>query len=413
MKTTEIIRRTLTLLVLAGIAFVVAGCNEEPPAGLYDTSWTSGAKPVVSNVSIPTQDGLANVTVHTITGTGFSPVLADNIVFFDATPGIMISATTTQLMVKAPNLVKDTILLKVAVQGASLFSDPVKRRLIAPVTDYGQWKTADETYGIAVDASGAVYGSVLSGGVGAGVKKFNGDGTRSDYSPVLSSTVPRWNSMKFGPGGYLFVCARNIVWRIPPGGGTAAVWQSVTGSAAASDIDFDANNNLWVAGIGNSNIYRVRSADKNVKPFACRGDMRAVRVYNGYVYVGGKRDSLEKVFRFPIVTADSLGAEEEYFNLTGVYGVNKGGIYALTFSADGVLYIGTDHADGIRLVNPDRSSQTMYPGVLFPKNISFAWGTGFFLFTSRTGGVNADGSAVTNALLQINTQKDGAPTYGR
>jgi hypothetical protein len=405
-------RAAFGLLILAGMGIAGTGCNKDTPQSLYDPTYTPNARPVVTSFTT-VNPGLAGVTIFTITGANFSAVAGDNIVFFNASPGTVLSATPTQLRVQAPYLVKDTVLIKVAVRGATLFSDPpIQYKLEAPSLDFGQWKTADETYGVVTDAAGGVYASTLTGGVGIGVKKFNGDGTRTDYSPVLSSTVPRWNSMKFGTGGYLYVCARNILWRIPPGGGAAAVFQSVTGSVAVSDIDFDANNNIWAVGIGNVNIYRIRTADKNIKAFACRGDMRAVRVYAGHVYVGGKRDSLEKVFRFPIVTPDSLGAEQEYFNLTGIYGVNNGGIYAMTFNTDGDLYIGTDHPDGIRLVHSNGSSETMYSGTLLPKNISFAWGTGSSLFVSRTGGILA-GASVANALLRINTLKTGAPQYGQ
>jgi hypothetical protein len=414
MKTLRLLFLIAAALVVGALLLGVIGCKEDPPESLFDPTYVSSARPVVTGVS-PASPGLAGVTTLTFTGSNFSATASENLVFFDASVGTVLGATPTQLRVLVPKLVKDTILIKIAVKGATLFSDPpIQYKLEPPFVDYGKWKTVDQTFGVAVDAAGVVYASTLSKAVGIGVQRYNGDGTRSEYSPRLSSTVPLWNSMKFGTGGYLYVCARNILWRIPPGGGAAATYQTVTGATSATDIDFDANSNIWVAGIGNSNIYRVRTADKNVKPFACRGDMRAVKVYAGYVYVGGKRDSLEKVFRFPIITADSLGAEEEYFNLTSVFGVNGGGIFAMTFNTDGDLYIGTDHVDGIRLVHADKTSERMYPGILLPKNISFAWGiSGPSLYVSRTGGILADGSTVPDALLSINTQKTGAPTYGR
>ncbi len=402
------------LLLLAGTGLGVIGCNKETPDSIYDPSYVPNARPVVSSYTT-VMPNLAGVTIFTFTGANFSSVAGDNIVFYNAAPGTILNASPTQLRVRVPYLVDDTVMIRIAVRGATMFSDPpIQYRLAAPDVNFGLWKTVDQTYGVAIDAAGGVYASTMSGGNGVGVKKYNGDGTRTDYSPRYSSTIQTWNSMKFGPGGYLYVCARNILFRIPAGGGTPVAFQPVTGASNASDIDFDANNNIWVAGISNSSIYRVRTADKNVRGFACRGDMRAVRVYSGYVYVGGKRDSLEKVYRFPIVTPDSLGPEEEYFNLSTVYGVGGGGIYALTFNTDGDMYVGTDNPEGIRLVHPDRSSEAMYVGVLLPKSISFAWQPGgAWLFVSRTGGVLADGSSVKDALMKYDTQKSGAPTYGR
>lgn len=413
MKTRKF-RFAVGMLMLAGAGVAGFGCNETPPDSLYDPAYVPNGPPVVTSYT-EVSPKLAGVTVLTFTGRNFSSAPGDNLVFFNSTLGSVLNASSTQLRVRAPYLIDDTVMIRIAVRGATKFNDPsIQYKLTAPDVDFGQWKTADETYGVAIDASGGVYASTLTGGLGIGVKKYNGDGTRADYSPRLSSTVPLWNSMKFGPGGYLYVCARNILFRIPPGGGTAASFQVVTGAANATDIDFDANNNIWVAGTGNSNIYRIRTSDKNLKAFPCRGDMRAVRVYSGYVYVGGLRDSLEKVYRFPIVTPDSLGAEEEYFNLSSVYGVGGGKIYALTFNTDGDMYVGTDNPEGIRLVHPDRSSEAMYVGVLLPRSISFAWQPGgAWLFVSRTGGVLANGSTVKNALMMYDTQKSGAPTYGR
>jgi hypothetical protein len=411
---TKNLRAVFGLLILAGGGIALFGCNETPPDSLYDPSWTSNARPVVASYTT-LWPNLAGVTIFTFSGSNFSSAPVDNVVFFNATPGTVLSAAPTQLKVRVPYLIKDTVFIRMAVRGSSMFSDPpIQYKLEQPDVNFGLWKTKDETYGLAIDASGGVYASTLSGGIGIGVKRYNGDGTRDDYSLPPSSTIPRYNNMKFGPGGYLYVCARYILWRIPPGGGTAATYLAVTGAANATDIDFDANNNIWVVGTGNSNIYRIRTSDKNLKAFPCAGDMRAVRVYSGYVYVGGMRDSLEKVFRFPIVTPDSLGAEEEYFNLTSVYGVNGGGIYAMTFNTDGDMYLGTDNPEGIRLVHADRTSEPMFVGVLLPKVISFAWSpTGSWLFFSRTGGVLANGTSVTNALMKVNTQRTGAPTYGR
>jgi hypothetical protein len=412
MKTLRIPVLLAAVLLCAAVLLLVAGCKEDPPESLFDPAYVSKAQPVITSYTT-LRPNLAGVTVFTFAGSNFSANADEDIVFFDGTRASVLSASATQLRVLAPYIVKDTVIIKVAVKGATMFTDPIPYKLEAPTKDFGQWKTADEAYGIAYGPDDTLYASLLSGGVGIGVKKIRGDGTRRDYSPAFSSAVNLWTSMKFGPGGLLYTVARNFIFRIPAGGNAAAVrWATISGASRIVDIDFDANNNLWACGTGNTNIYRIRTSDANVKAFACAGDMRAVRVYAGYVYVGGLRGTDEKVFRFPIVTADSLGSEQEYFNLTSVYGSSGGGIQAMTFNTDGDLYIGTDNAEGIRIVHADKTSEAMYPGIMLPKNISFAWGSGSSLYVSRTGGVLPSGS-VTNALMWVNTQKTGAPTYGR
>jgi hypothetical protein len=200
---------------------------------------------------------------------------------------------------------------------------------------------------------------------------------------------------------------RNIIFRIPPAGGASAIWLSGGGLGQLSDLDFDANGNIWAAG-ANGNIYRVSPA-KVVKSFPLVATLRAVRVYNNAVYVGGldRLDSLEKVWKFPVIGTDSLDAGQEYFNLTSVYGTNSYGVYAMTFSADGDLYIGTNAAEGIRLVHPGKTSEAYYPGVIKGATVALAWGKGVELFQSRSS-VPGPASAV-----KLNAQKNGAPYYGR
>jgi hypothetical protein len=131
-----------------------------------------------------------------------------------------------------------------------------------------------------------------------------------------------------------------------------------------------------------------------------------VRVYNGYLYIGAKRDSLDKVWRLPVV-GDSLGTEEEYFSVSAIYGANTSGVFGLAFNTDGDMYVGTDGAAGILLVHPDHSSESYYNGLILPSTIYLTWGSGSDLFQGRTGTANP------KTIVRINTQKTSAPYYGR
>ncbi len=173
----------------------------------------------------------------------------------------------------------------------------------------------------------------------------------------------------------------------------------------AADLDFDNSGNIWAAGTGTA-FFRIKSTERSVKPFPFTGAVRSVRVFGNYLYLGGKRDSLEKVWRYRIFSADSVGPEEEYFNLSAVYGVNMGGVYAITFNSDGDMYVGTDAADGIRLVHPGGTSEPMYPPLIAPQPIGFAWGSGSTLYYSRGG------AAATHVIIWVNAEKTSAPYYG-
>jgi len=350
---------------------------------------------------------LANVTLLTITGRNCSPVAQQNLVLFDAVQAEVLQASATQLQVRAPNLVKDSIVVKVAVNTSQHFSQTMVYKLEAAAVEFGKFAPSESPSGVECDTAGNVYVSISSADVNLiGVKKITPSGDRSDYSPAFTTSVSNWRNMRFGPGGAMFcVTARNIIFRIPPGGGASAIWLSGGGLTSLYDLDFDQDGNIWTAGPG-SNIYRVRQ-DKNVKAFPFVATTRAVRVFNGAVYVGGKRDSLEKVWRLPIISADSLGPAEEYFNFSSLYGANSFGVYSITFSSDGDLYAGTDAPEGIVLIHPGGSSEPLYPGVLFPTCSAIAWGKGNEVYEARTG------TAEAATLVRVNAQKPGAPYYGR
>lgn len=415
MNTPMMFFRTLLCLIAIAVAgsFFTA-CEEEPPASLYDPGRVGGPTPTIASVA-PNDSALAGVSTVIITGTNFSTTPANNLVFFNASPATVLQATTTQLTVRAPVLIKDSISIKVSVLGSELFSNVLQYKLVAAVVEFGMVPTVEDPQGIACNARGDVFVSLLStSNSGLGVKKVTPVGVRTNYAAPFSTSINKWTSMKVGPGDTIYAAAnRNAIFiLIPLGPDTArsAPWANVgpAGTTSVYDFDFDAQKNIWVGG-SNSAIYRVRRSDRNVKTFSFAGEARAVRVYNGYLYIGGQTssDSREKIVRFQIVSADSLGPQETYFDFTAAY--NGPAVYAVTFANDGDMFVGTDSLAGsIVLVHPNLSSEPFYPGLLSGKSVSFGYGTGTELYVSRTGNSNAE-----KRVIRINTQKLGAPYYGR
>jgi hypothetical protein len=385
----------------------LAGCEEDPPSSLYNSSRNGGLTPSIVSIT-PSDSALAGVTAVVITGTNFSVTPVENLVFFNASQATVLQASATQLTVRAPVLIGDSISLKIAVQGSELFSNVLQYKLVAAVSQFGAGTATEIPAGITCDNQGNVYVSLQNeAGVGLGVKKFTPAGARSDFGGL---GAPSWTGLKIGPADTLFA-ARNLaaLYRIPETG-TPSIWRTIgsPGSPGILDLDFDQQLNIWAAGSRDS-LYRV-TRSRVVKSFPFRGTIRAVRVFQGFLYVGGLIDTVEKVVRFPIVSADSLGAPEVYFNLTENFPVpSKPRVNALTFVADGDLFVGTDStASTIVLVHPDRTSEPFYPGLLTGQAVSLAYGIGPDLYVSTTGSV-----AAHKRVLRVNTERPGAPYYGR
>lgn len=383
------------------MAFMVWSCADTSAPSIYDPSFQSAPTPAITAIS-PTGLGLAAATPLTIAGTNFSSTIANNFVFFDGLKATLTQATTTQLSFIAPNLVKDSIKVRVSVLGATDFSNTVFYRLDASVTSFGPLGTFDQPYGIACDTAGNVFVSLTASLAGIGVKKFTPAGVKTDYSPVVGT---RWSGMKIGPGGFLYTARiLPVIYRIPPGGGSAVIWVGPSsGIGPVLDFDFDAQGNVWACA-NDVAISRVKP-DLSVKTFPFIANARTARVFNGYLYVGALVDAVEAIWRFSIVSADSLGSVEKYFDMSQ-YGVPGTGANAITFSSDGNMYVGINGPDGIILVRSDKTWEKYYQGLFSPTVYSFAWGKGSDLYAS----VEKTGST---ALLKINTQKTSAPYYGR
>ncbi|HEX7574200.1 MAG TPA: IPT/TIG domain-containing protein [Bacteroidota bacterium] len=397
--------RTLSLAT-AVLFGTFSGCTKKPDPSLYDPNWQSLPAPTITSIS-PPKPALAGVSTVTITGTNFSPAKANDVVYFDATSAAILTASATQITARAPNVVKDSILVTVAVLGSQYFSNYFAYNLAAAVVTFPLLVPGEVPYGIECDTSGNLYVSMISGGTGVGVKKITPDGTRADFSPQFSSAVNHWTGMKFGPGHFLYAAAgRNIVFRMPAGGGASAVWASALGGTV-SDIDFDQQGNLWGAGPGGVIVEVKQDLTKKSFPFA--GTASSARVFGGNLYVAAHRDSLVKIWSLPII-GDSLGAEQVYFDFGSHYSGYDA--FAITFASDGSLFVGTNAPAAIVLVHPDQTFEPYYPGLLLPQPIAFAWGKGTTMYLSRGGSANP------TILQKLNMQTSStpyasAPYYGR
>lgn len=402
--------RNRVLVLTMAIGFV-SGCKVDPPASLYDPNYADRPAPAITTIDPPAV-ALAAVTTITITGSNFSPDKTLNQVYFDDTPGTVMSASATQLTVISPILIKDSVAIRVSVMGATLFSNIMYYKLAAAVAQFGVDPQVNENpYGIDCDTSGALYASLLktSDGSRIGIIKFTPAGARSSspYSPPPAAPVLKWSAIKMGPGGVLYAAwGVAALYRIPAGGGAYAFWpvspSGVLGSV--NDIDFDASGNLWAAGNG-TKICRVTPAG-TVKAFPFTANIRAVRVFNGALYIGGLQGTTEAVWRSTIVSSDSITPPALYYDNSAHYAPQNPQVTAITFAIDGDMYVGTDATDGILVVKPTGAASALYPGLLGPTPLAFAWGAGTELYASRGGGT-------LNRILRINTLKQGAPYYGR
>lgn len=393
-------RVACALLVVAVLMALGLSCEKEKPIGLYDPHVTFNPDPVITAMD-PPDSALAGLVNIAVIGQNFSQTPANNFVYFGKTRVSALEATPTRLVVKSPNVISDSLGVKVAVLGALSFSNVVKYKLVRGVFEWGGFGDFDDPYVVECDKDENLY--VVLGS--RNVEKVTPAGERTVYGTVPFA-LP--TGAKMGPGGYLYVARRSTnVYRVPPGGGSAEKWTTAPGRV--DDFDFGPDGTMYAGGKGEQ-LYRIKP-DGTAAAVASYPNtyIRAVRVFNGHVYVGGRDDTQggRFIWRNQIRGDGSLVEKEVYFEWSARVDT-LAEVLSLTFAADGDLYVGTDAPEGVVVVHPDGSFDPLYPGVLEPSSNYLSWGNDNFLYLCRRSE-----DPKKKRVLKINMLKPGAPYYGR
>lgn len=402
------IYKILTLSSISIILLFFASCSEDITPSLYELSPQSLPTPVITSIT-PSNQALAGVTPLTINGSNFSTTLKNNFVYFNGKPGTVQSASANQLVVIPPNVVADTVLVKVSVLQSDNFSNIYQYKLVSPWEVYYPFDPiAEKAYGIIIDNSSNLLVNLYD----IGIWKVTPDKQKSLYIP--KGNTQKWDNFRFGPANELYGArsARGI-WKLVENVAPASPWAAPSAGTLIA-LEFDNLQNLWTLNASN-NLFRIKQ-DKSITSFPFTGVLRAIRIFDNAVYVGASKDNIEGVWKIPILPDGSLGTEELYFDITNVKLGAK--VTAIAFAADGDLIIGTDKGPNpILVVKPDKSSKELYPGVIGANSVvSMYWpSTGTSLFFVRGEERDAAGTKilVSQTPIRIEMEKSGAPYYGQ
>ncbi|MDZ7294046.1 MAG: IPT/TIG domain-containing protein [candidate division KSB1 bacterium] len=394
--------RRFACALVVGAVLVAAGlnCEKERPIGLYDPAQKYNPDPIITSLE-PADSALAGLVTVTVNGQNFSPIAQNNFVYFGKTRVPTLEASPVRLVVKSPNVVADAIPVKVAVLGALSFSNVVNYKLVRGVFTIGGYGEFDEPYVVECDRDENVF--VVLGS--RNVEKITPAGEKQVYGTVPFS-LP--SGIKMGPGGYLYVGRRSTsFYRIPPGGGAAVKW--ITAPGRIDDFDFASDGTMYAGGKGDF-LYNIKP-DGSAAAVADYPNtyIRAVRVFEDYVYIGGRDDATGRhyVWRNRINPDGTLAPKEVYFDWGSRIDTTSE-VQAITFAQDGDLYIGTNAPQAVVVVHRDGSFEPLYPGVLEPASNYLAWGNSNFLYICRRSE-----DPKKKAVLKVNMLKQGAPYYGR
>lgn len=381
-----------------GLLFLL-GCADEVAPTLMDIPPGGQPDPIINSVE-PANVALAGITKLTITGTNFSATKENNSVYFNGKPGTIISSTTTQLEVVSAVVVADTVLIKVAVFGAEQFSNSFMYKLEAAVTELYPFKAvlSEFPYAVTVDPLENVYVSLS----GKGTKKIDPQGNISDFAPGNTATA-FFSSMTFASDNSIYGVKKiKGVYKVTENTIPVAFVSSAQGiTQNVNCINYDKNRNVLWAGANNGTVYRI-TLNKDVKKFTISGNCNALRVTANTIYAVASDNNKELIWKIPVISADSLGTPELYFDVSsGIDSLIK--ISDIVVDQDGYLYIGTDkETDPIYVIHPDKSFEIFYSGIFNSAVYSLVWGNDKYVYMSNTI------KSVNTTIFKIDMQKLGS-----
>ena len=403
--------RILSLFrIILPISLVMFSC-EDPnyPENIWDEDDQGNASPSISSVE-PEGSAFAGIDTLTINGQNFSENTSANLVYFNNMLGNVINATSTSLKVVTPNLVSDSVQIRVAVQGAFLFADHSSLyTLTAAVSDYGPFDQFTDIFSLDLDRDENLIVS-MDGSPNA---EFWIVDTNQD-SAVWSGALAKASGMKLGPtGSVYFVNYQRFLYKDEQGTPkeNSEIFKRLNGNA--TDLDFDSYGNLFVGGAG-STIDVVDINDdggltsgvteaKNLDTL----DILSLRVLNDYLYVLTTTvTSDQAIYKMQILDdSGSLGDIELVFDWSS-YTNKLSSALCFTLSEAGDLFVGSDSDDQPLTYIQNGNASGFYSSILTAPISYMAWGNSNYLYLINK-------TEETNRVQRVDTRMSGADYYGR
>ncbi len=425
----------ITLIILAGCFF---SCEEpDYPDNIYSENPEVLPDPTISNVS-PADSAFSGIGIVTITGQNFSTRVDQNLVYFNGTTGIVQSASATELVVKAPNIVADSVKIQVAVIGAYEFGEWNNYGLYPPVIKWGTFDPlGTNLWGLEIDndenmvisdRSNKILYRVFSNGEVDSLEF-------GDYSPRLQAFA-----IRLGPSDtYYMAMNHKSVYTIEEGGREDA-WADLPNRTKAYALDFASTGILYAGGQRNV-LYQIdiNSGETDFVPADTLPDgilINSVRVFEDYVYMIGDYsgdDSLavqNGIWRCEIISADSVAPAELVIDWDDALGANATKPLDLSFDASGNMFVGVDYMDpscyeclgpGLYLVQaPYTTPEPFYQEVFKAPGSKMSWGNDKYLYINNQNsavppdGVTWDYSPTeVKGPYRVDMDRLGAPYHGR
>jgi hypothetical protein len=393
-------RFTASLFLAAGLAGLLAGCGNrrDQSKAIFDPSADLGMTPEITSILPPgrAEGGILRITLR---GRGFLPDTSgnkvNNLVYFNNSPAQVMSCSDTEIVVLRPNMVGDSLTVKVLVKGACAIAR-MRYGISEAARLYGKQPKKNWIEFITVDRDENVYLLNKTKDVARldtgeyttpfGMRKYGGKAT----------------DMKYGSNGSIYMSQLNnpTLYKIAPEGGDTQKVANFT--VNINGFDFDANG-IAYGGASKTGLSALLP-DLTARTVGDYGDvsiiLSGVKVYRNNVYVADDKT----IWKSPITGTDgSIGPKEKVFEMRQAAAYADSTLLSFAMGEDGTLVIAADHPDAVFLCHPDGSVEPLYKGIMMQNSGLLAWGFGHYLY------LNMKQDPATNDLMRIDTGMDEAP----
>jgi hypothetical protein len=392
------------------------------PDTIWDPDDLGDPTPVIASLTPPdsTYGLIGSKKTVEIVGEHFKESPLDNLVYFGSQRGEVFEASPTRLIVEPPGNFKDSLRVRVDAVGAFHFGDYLNPdsswhyyKILNPVKEIGDppYGFSDNMGVIAVDEEGNLF-VVL----GKTIEKVTEDGTRTEFGEVRTDKV--LGNMRYGGNGQFHYTYSNYYFVTTVDAAGESTHENFRTDAKVSDLDFDANKNVWYVGDEGS-IYVTKAgeiegtrlhSDENYK-------FMRMRHYNGFLYLVGEvttGDETEtKIWKQEIDPASGnpsiVGGLIEVFNWSNSEYKGKT-IQMIELNADGEIYIGTSSLPLMKLDVNTGIGDTLYPKLLSKYRAPrMTWGKDDHIYINTLTFDNVE----NDKILKVRIFEESAPYHGR
>jgi hypothetical protein len=381
----------------AVLLLAAAGCEYDVAEPKYYDPYTVPPTPSISAI-VPAR-AIAGVNRITIEGLNFSASPDSNRVYFGNTEAEVVSASTTSLVVRRPAILGTVPVKVVSYEAMVVAAAPAEFTVDAVAETYGGFLEGTVIKAIAVDNQENLYAIFAN----LSVVRV---GTDASHTALGSTTRAATDAVMSSDGKIVVFANSTTITKFNPSDGTDVQFVKVNKKISVGDID--ANGVLYMSG-KTADLFVVQTDGS----FAAIGvyagdDVKDIRVYNGYVYVWAEGKTQTALWRHPIMDAiGTLGGRELVLDkVNAIAPYNTAAFKDMAFSADGQIFIATDNANPVFVLNADGTQDAFYKGILTTGIEKTVWGPGNHVYAimliSGAGNVH-----------RIDMGEPGAPYYGR